>query len=167
MPDGGYTLISDTTLPTSVNEFSISGIPQTYQHLMVVLQGASDGNNTDLAMTVNNTGGSIYHSLSQTYNMSLGNYVLTGSAYARMTFNDVIQANTQNVFWIEIMDYSSTTGFKCIRLRSTHSAGNDQVYTHATVATNTAISSLQFRILNVTQKWTTATQYRIYGIYGV
>lgn len=103
---GGFTLISTTTL--SGSSTTLSSIPQTYQHLYLVLEDISLSSSANLWVSCNaDTGGQ------DTSGVSGGTtYSTTSSPYRPWGVTN--NTNTNNVTSIWIYDYASTTQFKAI-----------------------------------------------------
>lgn len=166
--DGGYTLITDTTLGSSASSFSLSSIPNTYKHLMLVLVSTTSSGNTDLKLTFNNDTTSTYNAMSNTYNASQANYYNSGQPYLRGTFNDVFTSANNNVTWIDIQDYTMTvTSNKIVRIRSSHNAGARYCYSFGKWEKSSVINSIQVAVLSGVQSWNAGTRCWLYGVNGV
>jgi hypothetical protein len=140
---GGMTLLSTTTL--SGASTTISSINQTYNSLYVLIYGVTNATgNGNLYMRANNstTNASVIQSWSTSLNMIEG-----GDLYLTWDAQKPTNSSANNIWVVQIDNYTSTTKYKGLTYRSTYERGGpNQTATGGWggFGTNSAISSLVF-----------------------
>lgn len=121
---GTYTLIGSTTLSTTSSTITFSSIPVTYTDLVLNINPLST-NNRDVILRFNSD-------TSTNYSINFASGYATGTpAYSagRTTSQNFMYADyygpsntTPSIRQINIMDYSNTTTFKTVIMRSSNAA---------------------------------------------
>jgi hypothetical protein len=143
---GGQTLLSTTTL--SSTSTTISGISGSYNDLQIVIYGINLNSVTQAYPNIKPNGVSTGVSLIRQVGTggTVTNQALA-AANIDLSYNNWLNANTNNAFVLTITNYASTTNYKTYQysgqyttaasaVESTNGAGN--------ILSNTAISSLTF-----------------------
>lgn len=146
MPTSTYDLISTTSVGTAVASVSISSIPGTYKHLVLVPQvttNASEGNLTLRANAI--TTGYAMQSMESDKLANTTAERYNSVAYIYESINDGIMNNTAkaNVRW-EILDYTATDKHKTVLGKAGNNPGGlGLAITVGRIPTTSAITSLE------------------------
>ena len=165
------TYLGDNTL----NDFTLSNIPQTYKHLQVRITCRTGNHPYDtdvgLFMYANSDAGSNY---STTYMYGSGGSVYSGASatqpyYSCGSFPSTnTTANAQGVMIIDILDYANTNKYKTIKSISgfdTNTANSMYFIRTGNWRSTVAISSLKFLLVtDGTTRFGSNSSVALYGI---
>ena len=153
-----YTPISSFTATTSISSVTISGIPQTYTDLVIVMSYSRSVSGNGL-LRFNSDSGSNY---SHTY--LLGDGSSASSSRGSNQTNGILSydsANLQETCLVNIFNYSNTTTYK-----SFYTRGNDTglgVISYINLWRSTsAITSIELRPNS--GNWNSGSTFNLYGI---
>ena len=169
---GGMTLISTTTFNNTVTTYTLSSIPQTYKHLMLVgsgLQSAVGANDDTLFFRVNGDSGANYNDSqivlsngSVTADWGFSDTQLFNNSYSNLARS----ADTSprfGMFTLNIYDYTTTTYKNISYIGGSGNGGNGWFGTGRGLWNNTAaITSITF-----TSNQTQNLKAGIVRLYGV
>ena len=123
MPTSQYTALANITLSSAVATVTFSNINQTYRDLVLVGQvGAAAGGNA-LKMQFNGDTASNYSSVTMAGNGSSPASYAAADTNIRMFHHYNPGSNLNNMFTLNIMDYSSTTKHKTTISKSSSADG--------------------------------------------
>lgn len=156
MPTNTYTALANVTLGGTDNEIIFSSIPATYRDLIVVVNGKTTSG-VALYMRLNND------STSANYpRVGMAGYGSTAASFSGT--EPGVQASfgtNQNIWTLQIMDYSATDKHKTILSR----LGKDTEEVNAIAtrwASNTAINEVRF--ITASSTFEAGTTFSLYGI---
>lgn len=166
MPTPTYTPLWSTTLAASTSSVSISGIPQGYRDLVLVIGGtltASEGN----TIRFNGDSGSNYSEVSA-YVRAQGT-ITSGSGTGTTLFGDYFDGGVPFVKTIQIMDYSATDKHKAALCRvnaaSTSGTSTTPLGMLAGRWANTAAVT-SITCLSSTTTYAAGSTFALFGIAG-
>jgi hypothetical protein len=109
-----YEPIATYTAPSAVTSYTFTSIPQTYTDLIVVIGGANDTGDSEVAVQVGN--GSVNTGTVYSTTFLFGNGTSAGSSRdSTQSYAHVARlANSQSNSIIHFMNYSNTTTYKTI-----------------------------------------------------
>ena len=137
---GGMTLISTTTLSGATT--SLSSIPQTYNSLFLIITGITGNtSNENFRCLINNT---TNHFFSRVDNGVVGSQE---NQAINLSFESTLRTNANNVWALQINNYTSTTRYKPINfngfyIRST--SANNYTFAGGAFTSNSAVTSIVF-----------------------
>lgn len=170
MPTPTYDLIASNVLGSNTASVTFSSIPQTYQDLVLVINGSS----TVLAfgrVIANNDYSTYRYVLGNDYNNNTYSEAAGQEGFAFMT-SSYSNTGKRALVIMNIMDYSKTNKFKTALTRTnTPNPGQISPTTTGGVemsasvwASTSAISSLT--IFAAGASWETGSSFYLYGIAG-
>jgi hypothetical protein len=157
-----YVPIATQTLTASTATITFSSIPQTYNDLVLVIQGTSSAAQ-DVRTVINGDSTTSY-----SYNVIYGNGTTASASrgsnysYSQSDYYGYPGVTNPSTQVINYMNYSSTSILKTILSRASSSTGVDLI---ASVWRSTAaITSLAISVPSYT--WSSGSIFTLYGIAG-
>lgn len=160
MPTPTYISLTSFTLAATTSSVTISGIPQNYKDLVLVVSGTATGDTVGAPMRFNGDSGSNYF---RVFMYATGSSTGAGTESSVSSLDMAFPRTTNGTFLYHIMDYSATDKHKLVINRA-------DVYNYATWAgagrwaSNSAITSVYFAPSGAS--WATGTTFNLYGIAG-
>ena len=167
MPTGTYEKITSLTTTSSVATVSITSIPQTYTHLVAIVEANTNSGSYIYLAFNGTTSASSEYSYSHMFGDGSGiGVTASGENQYRTYVNNVGSAIGERSFSIiDTFDYTATNKFKPFLVRS-----NDQLYSRCYYESNrwsntSAITSIVFSNLS-TNTFNSGSKFTLYGIKG-
>lgn len=175
-PSGGgaMTLIASQVLSSAQASVSFSSIPATYNHLRLVIMGASsDAAASDIGKVQLNadTGGNYDYQVAYGYNSNAWE-IVTGTTTGALLYSvpgTSVQAGTACLFEVDIPCYAATTFRKIINSIGGYNAAQTSVDdasqgTSLTTWRNTAAVTEVTALLDSGSNWVVGSSFYLYGI---
>ena len=166
MAVSAYGVISTTTLGSATATVDLTSIPQTYTDLVLVIQGTTTVDNSDIQMYFNNdTTSGLY---SKTQLEGTGSSALSGRTssanFIGLTSNLGVDDTNPSIIILQLNNYSNTTTFKTVLSRETMW---NSTFTGVGVRVGlwrniNAITSVSLKVNNST--WKSGSTFTLYGI---
>jgi hypothetical protein len=172
---GSFESIATLNGTGSSGILTFTSIPQTYKHLHIrgIARNTASGTTTSpIGMRFNSTGGYSKHRLYGTGSSAIASGSSgAGNIYVGESPNNGNTANLVGVFYVDILDYTSTAKYKVGRAfggvddNGTGSDMNISLWSGAINTSLSAVTSLEFGDDNG-YNFSTITQIALYGIKG-
>ena len=159
-----YTPINTYTVSgTSTSEINFTSIPATYTDLVVVIQGGSNSSSQNLKLQFNGDTAANY-SITDLYGTgsAAGSQRGTAYNYGYVTYNNGGSTGLDQNAIMNIMNYSNTTTYKTVLVRSNNSGTGTEAIVNLWKKTPEAINAI--RLVVTTGALVNGSTFTLYGI---